>query len=311
MTALLVALLATGPCVYWTQGVDSKPALDAARVTQLCVPAEGAEAWTATGMTVLAVTPTELAGREALPVPGVVARAGVASPTRAPWIVANGWRTVRNPAAKYLYTVPAGKGALAAAEASAYGLDAVLQIDPADLPAVGSILTFAAGLPADDLPLAADFAIVDDGTDVTGEVMNLLARRNLLFARVTAGSSTYPLTIAIGSPAYPAADAADPSAFAQKVRAQLTDARRTLRIFGSEVVIGRLASNGSRARLQLINYGGRDIEGLRVRVRGTFRTIDASLPDEGKVGVTDVTVTDGATEFSLPRIAVYAVIDMK
>jgi len=61
----------------------------------------------------------------------------------------------------------------------------------------------------------------------------------------------------------------------------------------------------------LINYGGRDIEGLRVRVRGTFRTIDASLPDEGKVGVTDVTVTDGATEFSLPRIAVYAVIDMK
>ena len=104
-------------------------------------------------MTVLAVTPTELAGREALPVPGVAARAGVASPTRAPWIVANGWRTVRSPAAKYLYTVPAGKGALAAAEASAYGLDAVLQIDPADLPAVGSILTFAAGLPADDLPL--------------------------------------------------------------------------------------------------------------------------------------------------------------
>ena len=49
----------------------------------------------------------------------------------------------------------------------------------------------------------------------------------------------------------------------------------------------------------------------RHRVRGTFRTIDASLPDEGKVGVTDVTVTDGATEFSLPRIAVYAVIDMK
>ena len=31
MTALLVALLATGPCVYWTQGVDSKPVLDAAR----------------------------------------------------------------------------------------------------------------------------------------------------------------------------------------------------------------------------------------------------------------------------------------
>ena len=35
------------------------------------------------------------------------------------------------------------------------------------------------------------------------------------------------------------------------------------------------------------------------------------MPGTGKVAVTDVTVTDGATEFSLPRIAVYAVIDMK
>src|SRR5207253_4023205 len=118
-----------------------------------------------------------------------------------------------------------------------YGLDALLQIDPADLAVVAPILTFAAGLPPDDLPPVADLAVVDDGTEATSEVMNLLARRNLLFAPVAAGSSTYPLTIVVGSPAYPLADAADPSAFAQKVRSQLTDARRSLRIFGSEVVI--------------------------------------------------------------------------
>ena len=78
-------------------------------------------------------------------------------------------------------TVPAGKAALAAAEAFAYGADAVLKIDPADLASVGAMLTFLDSAAAADLPPVADFAVVDDGSAVTGEVMNLLARRNLLF----------------------------------------------------------------------------------------------------------------------------------
>ncbi len=311
MTALLLALLAAGPCVYWTQGVESKPVLDAAGVTQICVAPDQVPAWTAAGVKAMPVEAADLAAREALPVPGVAPRAGVASPTRAPWIVANGWRMLRGPAAKYVYTVPAGKGALAAAEAAAYGLDALLQIDAADLAVVAPILAFAAALSPDDLPPVADLGVVDDGTEATGEVMNLLARRNLLFAPVPARSSTYPLTITVGSPAYPLSDAADPSAFAQKVRGQLTDTRRSLRIYGSEVVIGRLTGNGTRARLHLVNYGGRDIEGLRVRVKGTFRTIDASMPGTAHVAVTDVSISDGGTEFSLARISVYAVIEMR
>ncbi|MEO7789108.1 MAG: hypothetical protein ABIX28_05970 [Vicinamibacterales bacterium] len=311
MTALLLALLAAGPCVYWTQGVDSKPALDAVGVAQICVAPEQVAAWTATGINATPVEAADLTARQALPVPGTAPRAGLASPTRAPWIVSNGWRMLRRPGGKYSYTVPAGRGALAAAEAAAYGLDALLQIDPVDLAAVAPILAFAAGLPSDDLPPVADLAVVDDGTEATGEVMNLLARRNLLFAPVSAGSSAYPLTIAVGSAASPLTEAADPSAFAQKVRSQLTDARRSLRIFGSEVVIGRLTGNGTRARLHLVNYGGRDIEGLRVRVRGTFRTIDASMPGAGTIAVTDVAIADGGTEFSLPRISVYAVVEMR
>src|SRR4029077_17911070 len=105
------------------------------------------------------------------------ARAGLASPTRSPWIVANGWRFVRPPGTKYAYDVPAGKAALAAAEAFAYGADAALEIDPADVQSLGEMLRFLQGLPSVDLPAVSDFAVVDDASAITGEVMNLLARR--------------------------------------------------------------------------------------------------------------------------------------
>src|SRR5919199_4309882 len=132
MTALIVALLGL-PCVYWTGGIDTKAALAAASITHICVAPEQVEAWRAADFTATPITAADLASRESLPTPGVTARAGVASPTRAPWIVANGWRFSRHPEGRYLYDVPAGHGALAAAEAFAYGADAVLKIDAADL----------------------------------------------------------------------------------------------------------------------------------------------------------------------------------
>src|SRR6185436_1205371 len=119
--------------------------------------------------------------RELLPVPGTTARAGVASPTRAPWIVANGWRFLRQPSGKFRYDLPAGKAALAAAEAFAYGADAIFKMDPADDVRAAAMRTFFDGLPPSALPPIADFAVVDDGSAVTGEVMNLLTRRNLLY----------------------------------------------------------------------------------------------------------------------------------
>ena len=112
-------------------------------------------------------------------------------------------------------------------------------------------------------------------------------------------------------PAYPQAEAADPSAFAQKIRAQLTDEQRSLRIYGSEVVIARLTSDGKRARVHLINYGGRDIEGLRVRVRGGYSSGDAYVAGTGKAALQDQVVADGAIEFSLPKIGTYAVVDLR
>ena len=248
--------------------------------------------------------------RELLPVPGIVARAGVASPTRSPWIVANGWRFTRQPGGRFRYDLPAGKAALAAAEKHAYGADALLKVDPADADALSGMTAFVDGLPRADLPSIADLAVIDDGSAVTGEVMNLLARRNLLYAVVKTADARYRLNIALGTREYPVEDAADPSAFALKIRRQLTDEQRALRIYGSEVVIGRLTGDAARIRLHLINYGGREIEGLRVRLRGAYTAGQAYVPGAGRLALQDHVVAGGATELSLPRLGVYAVIDL-
>jgi hypothetical protein len=310
MTPVLVALLSL-PCAYWTEGVETRAALEAAGVKRLCVPSERVDAWRAAGFSASPLTSTDLASREALPTPGTTARAGQASPTRSPWIVASGWRFTRNPRKKYQYDLPAGKAALAAAEAFAYGADAVLKVNPSDLGSLGGMLTFLEGLPGADLPPVSDLAVVDDGSAVTGEVMNLLTRRNLLFEVVPAPSLRFRINIALGSPGYPIAEAADPSGFVLKIRRQLTDEQRSLRVYGSEVVICRLTGNAERARLHVLNYGGREIEGLRLRVRGAYRDGEAHVPGAGRVSLQDHVAADGATEFSLPRLTTYAVIDLR
>ena len=126
-----------------------------------------------------------------------------------------------------------------------------------------------------DLPAVADLAVVDDGSAATGEVMNLLSRRNLLFEVVKAPSTKYRINVALGGPDYPLQAAGDPSAFAQTIRTQLTDDGRSLRVYGSEVVIARLTGDESHERLHLINYGGRDIEGLRVKLKGGWSAGEA------------------------------------
>ena len=102
-----------------------------------------------------------------------------------------------------------------------------------------------------------------------------------------------------------------PSAFALKIRRLLTDEQRSLRIYGSEVVIARLIGDAARIRLYLINYGGREIEGLRVRLRGSYAGGEARVPGAGTVMLQDFAAAGGFTEFSVPRIATYAVIDLR
>ena len=79
MTPLVVAALAALPCVYWTQGIESRPVLEAAGITRLCVAPEQADAWRTAGFTVTPVSAAELSSRETLMTPGTAPRAGVAS----------------------------------------------------------------------------------------------------------------------------------------------------------------------------------------------------------------------------------------
>ena len=285
MTLFLAAALLPG--LYWDRGVETIPALRKAGVTCVYVPADQSAAWQKAGF----CHQVDTAKREKLASPGIRMEYNQASATRAPWVDAHGWRFERRPAGAYLYELKAGAAELAAAEACAYRANALLRIEAGDLEAYGRMLAFLARTEADPLPARANLGVIDDGSDVAGEVMNLLARRNLLFRIVPAPDPQLDLNVRMGP------DAADPSAFAYKIRRQLTDEKRLLRIYGSEVVLGRLTGDARKARLHLLNYARAKIEGLRVRVIGAYRTGTVAAAGYPSAGLADYTVTGNATEF--------------
>jgi hypothetical protein len=302
----------SSPCVYWSGGVeDTAAAVKNAAITRICVPPDRADAWRTAGFDAVAVADSDLAAREAVPEPGIASRVDLVSSTRSPWVDANGWRFIRKPAGRFVYELPARRGALAAAETSVFHADAVLKIDPSDLQAVGEVLAFASAIPASDLPPVADIAVVDDGTSEVGEVMNLLGRRNLLYEPIAGKSrGRHKITVRLDTKKYPRKAAESPSEFALHVRQELKDDRRSLRVYGSEVVLARLTGDTSHRRLQLVNYGGRDVHGLRIRLRGAWKIDALRAAGKSDAAPQDVAVADGATEFSIPEIGVYAVIDL-
>jgi hypothetical protein len=303
-------LLLNLPLILWHQGIETAPALKQAGLEQIAVPTEQADAWQKAGFKPVAMSSAELEHRQRLLAPRVAGRANIASATRRPWIDANGWRFTRNPTGKFYYDLPAGRAALAAAEAFAYGADAVLKIDPADLEEAGKMLAFLRSLPQDTWPPVADLAVVDDGAPELDEVLNLLARRNLLFRIVRESGSQFPVTIKLGTREFPTAEASDPSAFAQKIRRLIGDENRSLRIYGTEVVIGRFTVEGKRARVHLLNYSGREADGLRVRVRGIYGKGEARAFGHDRVTLADFVATGSATEFTLPRMGIYAMAEL-
>src|SRR5262245_11319405 len=196
MMALLLAAL---PMIFWDQGPETAQALKQNGIEQILVPAERLQAWKTTGLAVRGLTPAEWTALEEASAPGVDRQVQVASATRSPYLVANGWRFIRKGSAKYRYSLPPAKAPLAAAEAYAYGVDATFQLETGDLGPLGKMLTFLREIPQADLPGVADLAVVDDQHGLVGEVMNLLARRNLLFTAVSAPDARYPINIRVGS----------------------------------------------------------------------------------------------------------------
>jgi len=306
----LLLFLATLPSLYWAHPVETAPAVRQAGIEQLCVPPEAAAAWQSAGFTVVPFGEKERRARVLLRAPGVAGRAERASATSRPWVFANGWRYLRARDGRFWSEVPARQAALAVAEAFVYGADVVLAIDPAGLEDVGGMRAFLSSVPATDLPPAADIAVQDDGSAQVGEVLNLMARGNLLFKIVREPAPDVSLNVQVGSKEFPRKDAQNPGAFALSVRRRLTDEKRSLRLYGSEAVLGRLSRDASRARLHLLNYGGRPIEGLRVRLLGSWAPPETLVFGEGRTAVEDYVKGDGATEFSLPTLGPYAVIDL-
>lgn len=306
MTAACLMFAALVPGLYWDQEPATAPALKQAGIERIHVPAERVEEWRRAGFDAVAFRPE--AYEKATP-PGVEFKISEASATRMPWVDANGWRFARGGARAWFYEAPKGTAALAAAEPFAYGVEAVVRPDAADLPLAGRMLAFLRRIEAPPLPALVNIAVVDDGSETTAEILNLLARRNLLF-KVTKAPDPALLTVRIGSPEYPAAEAGDPFAVAVKVRQQLTDEKRLVRIYGSDVVLARLTGDGSRARLHLLNYGRRPVRGLRVRLLGVYREGQVLAFGAEPAPPADWSASDGATEFTIPAIDTYAVVDL-
>jgi hypothetical protein len=291
---LLLLLAAALPGLF--VDADPAPALRQAGIECVTIPAARAEAWK--GHCAQTADP---AGLAKLPSPGVRYRMNEARASSAPWIDTNGARFARGFTGQPLVTAGEGKAALAAAEAHAYGAPALIAAPPKDWPAFGAMQKFLASLPPGDLPALANIGFQDDGSAAAREDMNLLIRRNLLFRVVPSPDAKLDLNVK--------PKGGDPSAFAYEVRQKLTDEKRLLRLYGSEVVVARLFGDAARRRVALLNYGPRPVEGVRVRVLGHWPKVTAHVFGES-VQAADITFDAQATEFSLPRLPIYAIINL-
>ena len=74
--------------------------------------------------------------------------------------------------------------------------------------------------------------------------------------------------------------------------------------------MARLTGNAARQRLHLLNYAGRIVEGLRVRLLGRWALAGAFGAGTTGTAVEDYRLEAGATEFSLSSMETYAVVDL-
>lgn len=306
---MLLLLAAALPTLVWDAAVDTAPALRDAGITHIAVPAVQMKAWE--GVKGITVEGADLAGTVKLDPPAVDYRANRGGATSAPWITANGWQFLRKPDGRFYYDTPGAKAALAAAEAYCYRGKALIRTDTAGLKPLAAMLEFLRSLPEENAPPVADIGFVDDGSENSGEVLNLMTRGNLLYRVISKPASDLKVTVKIGTPEYSEKDAENPATIAHLARTNLTDDRRSLRIYGSQVVLGHLTGAGGRMRVYLINYDpNRKVNGIRVRVLGRFEK--HALASAGSPGeeLTDFTALPDATEFTLPELKSFAVIDL-
>jgi hypothetical protein len=243
-------------------------------------------------------TGKDAAGLTRVPPPGVRTRMNMAMATSAPWIDSNVWKYRRNPKATYVSDLKSKPLIIGMAEAFATNVALALETAPEQDGEYQQVLAFLKQIPDGPTTPWVNFVLQDDQSPQTAEVMNLMARRNLLF-RVDPRGELAPKGIS-------------PYDFMQDLREKIGDDKRVLRLFGSELTVAQLARDGNRVRLHLLNYGTRPVEDLRVRLKGKY--------SQGKIKVysykspasklNEFVFEDGSTEFTLESLPSYAVIDL-
>ena len=161
------------------------------------------------------------------------------------------------------------------------------------------------------MPALANIGVIDDKSEEIDEVLNLLGRRNLLYRVVSEPDPTLDLNVRLGSPQYPRDAAKDPNDFAARVREQLSDDKRLVRLYGSYNVLAQLTGEKGRRRLHLLNYSGRPVQDLRVRVLGAFGQVRLAESSDPAQKAADVAVENGGTELTVKVLRTYAVVDFE
>jgi hypothetical protein len=310
----MLLLLAALPVLFWDGPADTAPALRDAGIKQIQVPAARLAEWK--NIPDIRVEAADLEHAVKLLAPTVNYRMDQASASRAPWLISNGWKFLRQPKGRFYYDVTGKQAAIAAAEAFCYGANAgantMVRTDAAGLQPLAEMLEFLGSVNAEPLPPLADIGFIDDGSAESGEVMNLMVRDNLLFKIVAQPDPRLKLTVRLGAKEYPLADAKNPGLVAHAIRANLTDEKRSVRIYGSPVVVARLSGSEGKVRLQLLNYTGaiRNVDGIRVRVLGQYPKHQVAAAGSPGLELMDYSVEPDATEFTLTQLKTFAVIDL-
>ena len=178
------------------------------------------------------------------------------------------------------------------------------------------MLAFLKDLRQPPMPERVNIGVVDNPSPLMGEILNLLTRRNLLYKVVPTPDRTLDLTVQLGTPDFPMEAAANPDECAARVRAELGDDARLVRLYGTGTMLARLTSDGTRARLFLLAFDRRrqqnaGPQAIRVRVRGryqprTFAGYDAAPG----AAVSDLRHPGEATEFWAPSFNICAIVDL-
>lgn len=250
-------------------------------------------------------------GYEKVPPPKSEMRTNVASATTVPWIDSNAFRYMRGLKKAFYASLPPGRAPLAAAEAFAWGADAIIEPAPEDAKPLAAMLAFLKSVEQPPLPTRANIGIIDDGSEEVGEVLNLMSRRNLLYRVVAKPDPKLDLNVQIGTPQYPKESIRNPNDFAARVRERLNDDKRLVRLFNTYTVIANLTGDGKRARVHLVNYSPRPAKDIRVRILGEFDQVHLAEASNASMAAKDVAIAEGGTEFTVPQITTYAVVDLE